>query len=46
MNRTRSLFLAATLAAAPALHAHSGPMDTRFGEGGFAHYGFQAVNGQ
>lgn len=46
MNWTRLLFLAAALAAAPALHAHSGPMDTRFGEGGFAHYGFQAVNGQ
>lgn len=46
MKWTALLFFAATLGAAPALNAHSGPMDTRFGEAGFAHYGFQSVNGE
>ncbi|MBL8299688.1 MAG: hypothetical protein JNN30_15235 [Rhodanobacteraceae bacterium] len=40
-----AIFLAAT-AAAPALNAHTGPLDPGFGDGGFGYYGFQPVEGQ
>ena len=37
-----SLFLIA-LIAAPVAHAHSGPLDPAFGDGGMRHYGFQPI---
>lgn len=46
MKRLVALLFHAALLAAPALHAHSGPLDAAFGDGGMQHYGFQPVAGE
>ena len=46
MKRLIASFSLVALFAAHAVHAHSGPLDTSFGDGGMQHYGFQPVSGE
>jgi hypothetical protein len=45
MKRLIASLSFAALLAAPVLHAHTGPLDPAFGDGGMQHYGFQPVAG-
>ncbi len=44
MKRLVASLLLVALIATPVAHAHSGPLDPAFGDGGMQHYGFQPID--